>query len=98
MGLALCTGTAHLHDGTDSKRPQSGPRHHGRYCHHQRGPDDAVRPHTLICAGGAARLVVPELRLLGGTARTGTGSRTEAAITRVPHAASSFCDTNGAHV
>jgi hypothetical protein len=31
-----------LHDPTDSKRPQSSPRHDGRYCHHQRGPDDAA--------------------------------------------------------
>lgn len=33
-GLALCTGTAHIHDPTDSKRPQCVPRHSRRYCHH----------------------------------------------------------------
>jgi hypothetical protein len=38
-----------LQDSTDSKRPQSSPRHDGRYCHHQRGPDDAAGAYADLC-------------------------------------------------
>ena len=87
----ICTGTAHFYDSTDSKRPRSSRSHHGRYCHRQRGPDDAAGSGLLICARGAARLVVPELRLLGEGARRRrrrtTHRRRRSAQSRDPRAA-----------